>query len=56
MSYLRLFIFCFFAVKAVAQVTDKNYRIYSVKAAKEVTIEVAKSREIKKILRSGFIF
>lgn len=38
MSYLRLFIFCFFAVNAVAQVTEKNYRIYSVKAAKEIVI------------------
>ena len=38
MHYLRLFIVCVFALNVTAQVTEQNYRIYSVKQAKEVTI------------------
>ena len=54
MSYLRLLIFCFFTVNSVAQVTEKNYRIYSVKAAKEVTVnEIAEDMKNADVLFYG---
>lgn len=54
MNYLRLLIFCFFTVNSVAQVTEKNYRIYSVKAAKEVTVnEIAEDMKNADVLFYG---
>ncbi|MES2762354.1 MAG: ChaN family lipoprotein [Bacteroidota bacterium] len=38
MNYLRLFIFSVLALNATAQLTEQNYRIYSVKQAREVAI------------------
>lgn len=38
MNYLKLLIFTVLAFNVTAQVTEKNYRIYSVKLAKEVTV------------------
>ena len=36
--YFRLFIFCLLAINTSAQITEAHYRIYSVKLAKEVSI------------------
>jgi uncharacterized iron-regulated protein len=57
MNHLRFFTLCFFvliSVKNNAQVTEQNYRIYSVKAAKEIAIaEIAEDMKNADVLFYG---
>ena len=53
-KYLNLIAFCLLAINATSQVTEQNYRIYSVKLAKEISInEIADDMKNADVLFYG---
>ncbi|MHB8260655.1 MAG: ChaN family lipoprotein [Bacteroidia bacterium] len=53
-KYISLCVLCVFASHCLAQITEKNYKIYSAKAAKEVTLdEVIADMATKDVLFFG---